>query len=257
MSNQSRTETPLIGITPDVGIGQSPSAQGQAAIFLLDRYPRAILEAGGTPVVLPIISSRSAIRNVLENLDGILVTGGNFDIHPRLYGEEPLEALGEIKEGRTEFELELISQTLERDLPLLGVCGGEQAINVALGGSLYQDIATQVTGAVEHQQSALKEYAGHQVKIQPGTKLEQIVGCDTLEVNTTHHQAVKRLGRRLIANATSADGLIEGIESKDYSFVLGVQWHPESLVDRDIAQRRIYSFFTSVCKEKRGQPRSS
>ena len=249
MSNQSRTETPLIGITPDVGIGQSPSAQGQAAIFLLDRYPRAILEAGGTPVVLPIISSRSAIRNVLENLDGILVTGGNFDIHPRLYGEEPLEALGEIKEGRTEFELELISQTLERDLPLLGVCGGEQAINVALGGSLYQDIATQVTGAVKHQQSALKEYAGHQVKIQPGTKLEQIVGCDTLEVNTTHHQAVKRLGRRLIANATSADGLIEGIESKDYSFVLGVQWHPESLVDRDIAQRRIYSFFTSVCRE--------
>lgn len=250
MSNQPGTETPLIGITPDVGTGQSPSAQGQAAIFLLDRYPRAILEAGGTPVVLPIISTRRAIQNVLENLDGILVTGGNFDIHPRFYGEEPLEALGEIKEERTEFELELISQALERDLPLLGVCGGEQAINVALGGSLYQDIATQVPEAVEHKQSAQKEYAGHHVKIQPETKLGQIVGCDTLEVNTTHHQAVKRLGRRLIANATSADGLIEGIETNDYSFVLGVQWHPESLVDRDIAQRRIYSYFTSVCRQK-------
>lgn len=250
MRKKLRRESPLIGITPDIRTIQrdSPPDRREPLIFLQERYTRAILGAGAIPLILPITSSRTAIRETLERLDGIVVSGGNFDIHPKLYGEKSIEALGEIKEDRTDFELQLISAALRRDLPLLGVCGGAQAINVALGGSLYQDIPTQIPNALEHQQGALKEQGGHQIKIHDGTKLKQIMGRDTLEVNTTHHQAVKKLGQGLIVNATAEDGIIEGIESQDHSFVLGVQWHPECLTERDIAQRQIFSYLVAVSK---------
>jgi len=250
MKKLQQPSKPLIGITPDVG--RSPALhsadQGEPLVVLQERYARAILEAGGIPLILPVFPSPTAIRELLDRLDGVLLSGGNFDIHPRFYGEEPAQALGEIKEARTQFELGLLSSALERDLPLLGVCGGAQAINVALGGSLYQDIASQIPEAGEHQRGALKEKGGHQIKIHDGTKLKQIVGRDTLEVNTTHHQAVKKLGKGLIVNATAEDGIIEGIESKEHSFVLGVQWHPEALAGRDPSQRKIFAALISACK---------
>lgn len=251
MTKRPRTETPLIGITPDTGTTRPTrsGSKGEPLIVLQKRYPRAILDAGGIPLVLPITSSRTAIRQFVMRLDGIVVSGGDFDIDPKRYGEEPIEALGQVSEERTDFELELISLALERNLPLLGVCGGAQAINVALGGSLYQDIATQIPDAGEHQQGALKDRGGHQIKIHNGTRLRQIVGRGTLEVNTTHHQAVKTLGRGLIVNATAEDGIIEGIESKDHSFVLGVQWHPEFLIERASAQRQIFTSFIKATKE--------
>lgn len=250
MTNRPEAETPLIGITPDSATTPvDPSGRrGEPLIVLQARYAHAILEAGGIPVVLPIMPSPTPIRQALERLDGILISGGNFDIHPKLYGEASITALGEVKEERTEFELELISLALERNFPLLGVCGGAQAINVTLGGSLYQDISTQLPLARLHQQSALKETGGHPIKIHEGTKLKRIVRQDVLEVNTTHHQAVKTLGRGLIVNATAEDGVIEGIESQVHSFVLGVQWHPEFLVHRDLYERRIFGALISACK---------
>ena len=250
MRKKTRLENPLIGITPDTRRSPAgPSANKREPLILLqERYAQAILNVGGIPLLLPILPSPMVIRQLTERLDGILVSGGNFDIHPRLYGEETIETLGEIKEDRTEFELALISSALARDLPVLGICGGAQAINVALGGSLYQDIATQIPRAMEHQQGGLKEVGGHQVKIHNGTRLKQIVGQESLEVNTTHHQAVKRLGTGLIVNATAEDGIIEGIESKNRSFVLGVQWHPEFLIHRDLYQRKIIGAFVSACR---------
>ncbi len=176
------------------------------------------------------------------------MTGGNFDINPILYGEKPLEPLREIKKQRTQFELELISLALERDLPILGVCGGQQAINVVLGGSLYQDIARQVPHALEHEQTTPKVKSSHSINILPETKLHRIVRCKVLKVNTTHHQAVKDPGRGLITNATAEDGIIEGIESQEHSFVLGVQWHPEFLMERNLPQRKIFSSFISACR---------
>ncbi|OGQ24952.1 MAG: hypothetical protein A3C54_03965 [Deltaproteobacteria bacterium RIFCSPHIGHO2_02_FULL_60_17] len=249
--SRSRNEAPLIGITPDTAAGR-PGVSGNQAeplLVLQERYTRAIQEAGGVPLILPIGASGAALRRIADSVDGILVSGGNFDIHPRLYGEEPTEALGQVKEERTRFELELISLALERDLPLLGVCGGAQAINVVLGGSLYQDIARQIPAAAEHQQGALKERGGHKIRIHDGTLLKKIVGRQDIEVNTTHHQAVKRPGRGLIVNASAADGVIEGIESKDHPFVLGVQWHPEFLSGRDARQRNIFASFVRACKE--------
>lgn len=249
----SRNKAPLIGITPDIGRGPPGNSgnQTEPLLILQERYARAIQEAGAVPLVLPVSGSRTLLRQMADRLDGILISGGNFDIHPRRYGEEPMETLGQIKEERTRFELELISLALERDLPVLGVCGGAQAINVALGGSLYQDIADQIPNAGEHQQGAFKDKGGHKIKVLDGTKLKQIVGRKDLEVNTTHHQAVKKLGRGLIVNATAEDGVIEGIESRKHSFVLGVQWHPECLAARDPLQRKILASFVSACARPR------
>src|SRR5919206_456066 len=143
------------------------------------------------PVILDPTGSAYLRQQHLERLDGVLLSGGNFDIHPSYYGEAPLDELGEVKAERTEFELDLTTRALSRDMPILGICGGAQAINVCLGGTLYQDIRTQIPGAAEHEQSDRKETGGHLVEIRAGTRLQQITGANELEVNTTHHQAVK------------------------------------------------------------------
>src|SRR5215470_11033594 len=242
---------PLIGITADLITPQSTASsarQQENTLFLPQRYCRAIENAGGAPIILPTTGSASVLRQYMDQVDGLLLSGGNFDIHPRYYGEKPVEKLGEVKQERTEFELDLTGRALKQDRPLLGICGGAQAINVALGGSLYQDIAAQVAHAGEHQQSAKKEIGGHHVHIHGGTRLWQIVKRDIVEVNTTHHQAVKKVGSGLVVNATADDGLIEGIESSRHSFVLGVQWHPEVLSRARLDQKRIFTAFVSFCK---------
>jgi putative glutamine amidotransferase len=237
----------LIGITADIG-NDGKNGGASSTVFLPERYCRALAQAGGVPVILSPTRSRSGAIRVLDHLEGLLISGGNFDIHPSLYGEKPIAKLGQIKSERTKFELNLARAALKRDLPLLGICGGAQAINVAMGGTLYQDIATQVSHAIEHQQSPRKHVGGHEIQIRSATRLATIVGRPSLEVNTTHHQAVKRLGAGLIVNATAEDGLIEGIESSSHSFVLGVQWHPEALALRSLRQRRIFSAFVEACR---------
>jgi putative glutamine amidotransferase len=133
-------------------------------------------------------------------------------------------------------------------MPLLGICGGAQAINVALGGPLIQDIKTQVDGAVEHQQSANKRSGGHLVQVSRGSLLHRIVGRRSMEVNTTHHQAIKIPGRGLIVNAVAPDRVIEGIESTRHTFVLGVQWHPEVLAPHRLPHRQLFSSFLGQCR---------
>ena len=243
---------PLIGITADVA---SASAQvsnraNDTTLFLPQRYLVAIERAGAIPVVLSSIPTKSAVRQLLSMLNGLVLSGGNFDIHPRYYGERPIKELGEIKSRRTDFELEITDQALKEDLPILGICGGAQAINVALGGSLYQDITAQLSdlGAYEH--SSKNSNGGHSIQVEPGTRLFNIVKRSTLKVNTSHHQAVKHLGRGLIVNAVAKDGVIEGIESTEHGFVLGVQWHPEVLASRQQYQRRIFSSFVAYCKRR-------
>jgi putative glutamine amidotransferase len=248
----TRIRAPLIGITSDLSDTEHGRNQTQRepTFFLPWRYSRAVEAAGGLPVILAPMSSRTGLWQFVERLDGILISGGDFDIHPSFYGEKAIPGLGKIKAERTEFELELTSLALKRNVPLLGICGGAQAINVALGGSLYQDIASQLPNAGKHQQGKKKETGGHRIQIEPRTRLRRIVRERILEVNTTHHQAVKQLGKGLVINATADDGLIEGIESPNHSFVLGVQWHPEVLAFRYPHQRRIFSFFVSICRRK-------
>ena len=237
---------PLIGITADLSAPNG--TRPEPTLFLPQRYCRAVEDAGATPIILSMTTSAATKRQYLEQLDGLLDSGGNFDIHPSYYGEKPIKGLGEIKEERTDFELELTSRALKKDMPILGICGGAQAINVCLGGSLYQDILTQIPNAAEHEQGAKKHSGGHHVRIHTGTRLRQIINRTELEVNTTHHQAIKALGKQLVVNATAEDGLIEGIESSRHSFVLGVQWHPEVLSPTRRIQAKIFTTFISFCQ---------
>jgi putative glutamine amidotransferase len=249
----TRGAPPLIGITADSanGPGAGNRTNGEPTLFLPERYAAAIERAGGAPLVLPATGSESSLRRYLDTIDGLLISGGNFDIHPRYYGEEATRKLGNLIPVRTEFELNLARLALRRDLPVLGICGGAQAINVVLGGSLFQDIAHQCPGATEHQQSFKKASGGHRIAVKDGTRLHRIVQRQSLEVNTTHHQAVKQLGKGLVVNAVADDGIIEGIESVPHSFVLGIQWHPEILARRQLAQRRIFLSFVATCRRYR------
>jgi putative glutamine amidotransferase len=248
MTKRNGCDRPLIGITSDIESSGKRGSRGRGLRLLRveAHYARAVLEAGGMPIMLPLLPRRSDIREILARVDGVLVSGGDFDIDPAHYGETAIPALGRIKEERTDFELELIDLAIERSRPLLGVCGGAQAINVALGGTLYQDIVTQIPATLEHQRGEPPRGNWHMVVIRDDTLLRKIVGRSRLETNTTHHQSVRRLGKGLLANATAQDGVVEGVESRDHRFVLGVQWHPERLV-RDTSHKRIYAAFVAAC----------
>ena len=243
---------PIVGITADF-TGAHRTGSGtyrEATHFLPDRYCRAVEGAGAVALILPATSSKFAIARFLDLSDGLLISGGDFDIHPSFYGEKPIRGLGVIKQGRTEFELDLTAAMLKRDLPILGLCGGAQAINVAMGGTLYQDIPRQLPKADNHQQSDKKRSGGHRIHVRESTKLREILHRGSVEVNTTHHQAIKRPGTGLIVNAIAEDGLIEGIESVRHSFVMGLQWHPEALSGKPEHRRRIFKSFVLACKQR-------
>jgi putative glutamine amidotransferase len=248
MSQAPASRLPVIGITADSSEQTGSKANREGLYSLASRYCDAIENAGGLPIIIPHSRSRTQIRHLLRRIDGLLISGGGFDIDPTYYSEQPIAELGKIKPQRTFTELESIACGLDRDLPMLGICGGAQAINVALGGSLYQDIATQLPAAQKHQQEERSDSYRHIVEVARGTLLYKICSRQRLMVNTTHHQAIRMLGKGLAINAIASDGLIEGIESKKHSFVLGLQWHPEVLARSEAVQRRIFLSFVLACR---------
>ncbi|MDY6856955.1 MAG: gamma-glutamyl-gamma-aminobutyrate hydrolase family protein [Thermodesulfobacteriota bacterium] len=237
---------PLIGITSDYQ--RNEDIFKCPAYFISENYIMAVKEAGGIPIIMPYISDNTVVEELLERIDGLLITGGNFDINPEFYGEMPIEELGKFNEKRTAFEMEITKAALKADKPIFGICGGEQLLNVATGGSLFQDIETQVKKAQSHQQTAAKSEVYHPVHIQPSTKLYSILGCNTIKTNSTHHQSIKKIGRNLTINAIAEDGIIEGIESIDHTFILGVQWHPEYLYKKEKPFERLFKAFVQSCK---------
>lgn len=241
---------PLIGITPDLESNRSKS-QSEPRTWLFQRYFRAIEVAGGLPVILPPLRAPTLIRETVARLNGLLLSGGDFDIHPKYYGEQPMAALGRLVPERTRFEWRVCDEALKVDLPILGICGGAQLINVILGGSLYQDIPTQLRRAVWHR--APTRQREHTVRLVAKSLLLAAVKRQRLIVNTTHHQSIKRLGRDLVVNAKSPDGIIEGIESRRHRFVVGLQWHPEALAPTDRCQQRILRSFIAAATQYRGR----
>lgn len=238
---------PLIGVTPDEG--HSPERPGRPAMprYELKRaYADAVLEAGGAPLVLPYTGDEAVIEQYAQLVRGLVVTGGAFDIGPEEYGETARDGLGPLKPVRTGFERRLMERVLALGKPVFGVCGGMQLLNVVLGGSLIQDVPTEVPGALAHEQSHDPREPAHDVELVPGSRIHTISQGSVIRANTTHHQAVARLGRGLIASGRTSDGVVEAIESPSGSFVVGVQWHPELL--SDAPNRALYAAFVEASR---------
>jgi len=242
---------PIIGITPDFNSGNRTefSSQGEPTYFLRARYVDAIRDLGGIPFILPITDDPALRSDLLRCVDGLLITGSGPDLDPRLYGESQTSRYKIMSPERAEFELGLVRQALRRNRPVLGICGGLQLLNVAMGGSLVQDITDQVPGALKHRQETAATRPAHSVSLLPNTALRGILGRDALRVNTSHHQSPKRVARGLVVNAVAADGVIEGLESPRHRFVIGVQWHPEFLYRRDDSSRRLLKAFLRRSKQ--------
>jgi putative glutamine amidotransferase len=236
------SQRPIIGVTLD---SEQPGGYSKYPWYALrQNYADAIVAAGGLPVALPHDAALAA--DYLDRIDALVVTGGAFDVDPALYGEGDRHSTVTLKEGRTAAELALTQGALARDLPVLGICGGEQLLAVALGGSLVQHIPDSVANALEHEQPNPRHEPGHSVAVVPGTLLHRIVGATEMRVNSAHHQAVRAPGPHAVVNATAPDTVIEGLEDARYRFCLGVQWHPEFFIDP--GDRRIFDAFIAACR---------
>ncbi|SIR19312.1 MULTISPECIES: gamma-glutamyl-gamma-aminobutyrate hydrolase family protein [Acidiphilium] len=221
------TKRPTIGLTLDA---EAPGGYSKFPWYAIrQNYMDAIADAGGIPVAVP---HRAELAGAyLDIIDALVVTGGAFDVDPALYGDATRHDTVSLKQGRTTAELALLRGALARDMPVLGICGGEQLLAVALGGTLIQHIPAEIVNALAHEQPNPRDQPGHDVQISPGTRLAAIVGTASMRINSSHHQAVRDPGAALRINATAPDGVIEGVESATHRFCLGVQWHPEFLID--------------------------
>ncbi|WOV85032.1 gamma-glutamyl-gamma-aminobutyrate hydrolase family protein [Sporosarcina jeotgali] len=213
---------PIIGITSDI------DENGET--FLKADYSRAVLRAGGLPVVLP--AGLEDIEEICGRIDGLLLTGGE-DVNPLLFGEEPKKELGKIAPERDTMEMALAKCAMGKDMPVLGICRGHQILNVALGGTIYQHIYTDLEGPLlQHKQQADRNYPTHTVQVSEGSRLSEFASSAEILVNSLHHQAVNLVPEPLKVIATAKDGIIEALESTKHRFVMSVQWHPEALSNR-------------------------
>lgn len=240
---------PSIGITPDYA---EPGEGRPLPLYELKvPYAEAVQRAGGLPFVLPYSDDPAVVESYLDRVSGVVVTGGAFDIHPAAYGEEAREGLGPQKQARTHFETLLLRGALKRGLPVLGICGGMQLLNVVLGGTLFQDIGREVAGAREHEQKHDRTQPHHPVEVKDGTLLADAVGKGPLMVNSTHHQAVNQVGEGVVVSGVAPDGVVEAIESTRHPFAVGVQWHPEYLIHNVPTHLGLYRAFVHKAREAR------
>ncbi len=219
-------------------------------------YVDAILRAGGAPMLIPPVSDEATLRVLYERLDGVLFAGGG-DIAPAYYGDTPHEKLGTIDELRDAAELPMARWAVADGKPVLGICRGVQLLNVALGGTLYQDIPSQIESALSHNRSYEEEdwtYLAHEMTIAPGSRLRELLGVERMAINSLHHQAVRTIAPGLQAVAWAPDGVIEALEGTGESFLLGVQCHPEALqASADTRWQTVFAAFVESCA-KRMQP---
>ena len=238
---------PIIGITCSRSVDGrwSGYSLGHFAEFALDVYSQAILNCGGTPLLVPVSQNRSSLGAICSVIDGLLLSGG-ADITPRFYGEESQDGLKDVDEVRDLMEIELTHLALKTGMPIFGICRGQQVLNVALGGTLYQDIPRQVPASLNHAPSADRSVMTHKIKIETGTHLHKIIQRRNIWVNSKHHQSVKEAAPGLVVSATASDGIIEAIEDPQRPFVLAVQWHPEGLWHKDAFAKNLFKAFIAA-----------
>ena len=231
---------PLIGITANT---IAATANRTTQYELAETYVQSVLRAGGAPVIIPPILTGDALSALFEKLDGVLFSGGS-DIDPNLFAGEPHARVYGIDPARDEQEIQLIRRAAEDGKPFMGICRGIQAINVALGGTLFTDIQDQFSGSLRHDcyPDLPRDYLAHQVRVTPGSTLSRILNQEDPRVNSLHHQGIQKLAPALRAMAYAPDGIIESVELPNHPFGIGVQWHPECLPNRE-EQRALFRAF--------------
>ena len=214
---------------------------------LQNTYTKAIERAGGAPVLLPYVENDESIDAFVGICDGFLFTGG-VDIDPRYYGEEKKENCGDIQRYRDELEFKAFEKIYPTHKPIMAICRGAQFINVALGGTLYQDIPSEVKSDICHRQTEPKDIPSHKVKILKGTPLEALISNYTVKANSFHHQAIKTLGKNLAVMALADDEIIEAIYSTESRYIRAYQWHPERLIETETTNMELFRDFVNACR---------
>ncbi len=238
---------PIIGITCSYENDKEDTPKKYKHLIKED-YVNAIEDAGGIPILLPSTEREDIIFTYADMINGLLITGSD-DMEPGFYNEreEADAGIKGIDPKRTIFELKLYHKAVSREIPILGICGGHQLINVAGGGTLYQDILLQLPNSIQHSQD--DSYPNHIIEIKHSTRLHKIIGVTSLEVNSNHHQSIKDLAGGFIVNATASDRIIEGIEGTNHRFIMGLQFHPENLYKEKEMFRRIFNEFIKTSSD--------
>jgi putative glutamine amidotransferase len=233
---------PRIGLTLDA---EPPGGYSRLPWYALRaNYFEAIARAGGLPIALP--HDPLLVEAWLELLNGLVVTGGAFDLDPALYGDAERHPTVRTKDRRTAFEAAITRAALARDRPVLGICGGQQLLNVVLGGDLIQHIPDAIAGCLAHEQPNPRTEPGHEVEVLPGSLLHAIGGTTRLAVNSAHHQAAGRVGAGVVVSGRAPDGVIEAIEAPERRFCIGVQWHPEYAISA--ADEALFEALIAACR---------
>jgi putative glutamine amidotransferase len=237
---------PVIGIT--ASIDHRSAAFGET-YSLTRKYAEGVLQAGGVPLIVPHNLGEEALRVVLDRVDGVLLSGGG-DIDPALFGEGPHTATCEIESDRDRVEVTLARWVVTRDMPFLAICRGIQVLNVALGGSLVQDIPSQVPDALQHsfdRTTTPRDYLAHPVKIDPSSQLARVMQLEVAQTNSWHHQSIKQAADKLLVTAVAPDGVIEAVEVPGRRYAIGVQWHPEWMFEKWTEHRRLFEELVKAC----------
>jgi putative glutamine amidotransferase len=233
--------------------GSNPGTANHA--WLRFDYLHAVAKAQGLPSIIapgftnPLDEASSVASEILDNCDGLLLSGGT-DVDPKVFGETAHQALGRVDAPRDPFEITLVREAVRRDMPVFGICRGLQVLNVAQGGTLIQDIPSDVEGALTHETGDDRLVIGHEVVIEAGSKLSGLLSTTRMGVNSFHHQAAKTLGQGLVQTAVSPDdGIVEGLEMPGRTFVVAVQWHPENFWRTSAAFDGLFNGFVGAARE--------
>lgn len=229
---------PLIGILGNILIMEGGVFPGIERAYVNNDYVEAVEKAGGVPVIMPVVCNEEVIETQIKNVDGVILSGG-YDVNPLCYGEEPMQELGFIFPKIDQYQLKAIEYCKIFNKPLLGICRGMQILNVAYSGTLYQDISYVDGCSIKHMQSSKRNAPGHNVEVAEGSHLYHILGSKAV-TNSFHHQCIKRIAPGFKVAAVAKDGIIEAIENEEDVFTLGVQWHPESMVQDSVPMLGIF-----------------
>lgn len=239
---------PIIGIFSNVKISYDQTSVPKEEIFVLEKYINAIEKNGGISLIIHSLSDFESNKRLIDMCDGLLFQGGN-DIDPKLYGENPHKKLGPIIPKLDKAWYTYAKYAIENKIPTLGICKGMQLLNIAAGGTLYQDIEDQIEDSFQHVQLQNRDNLIHRVHIDKDCKLNTILGIDSIFTNTIHHQSIKDVGEGFKATAFTEDGIIEAIESND-GLIIGVQWHPEELLINEVRMNYIFENLCLSCLDK-------